>query len=674
MATKYVKLPDGRTVAVKVPDDIESRIQQSMGESAAKDFGVPSRLEEGLAIADRTLRGGMLGLPGLAGDVVMWAAKNAPPMPGLSGAAADLLKIPQGSDSYESPSNALQTITGGPLREPSTEAGKHAGDIGAATIGGLAGSPALSLLRRGMIGFGSGVGGEVGEQLTDGSVAGTLGGAVIGGGLPAIISANKQNAEGMLRTSMEAMSESDWRRAKVTEAMLDSQNIPHLKSQLLGPSSSVDDIVFQASANPSARPTILDAIRNSIPRAEGAVRRWTAGNLPPNIAERRGMFADIQEMASNKGDSLVDNANAAYARNLPGTPFSYTSQNISSLGNDLVKLAVEKYGQTSEAGKALLRFVREKLPHEGKNAAPAVREEVRPGIYKHTPAQEASPVPGMEADHLNNLLKDLNTLTPEAGWGGLPAEEIKSAIRAYSPEFAAARGAKTDAMRRVVEPFRQGLAGDIARMGGGPQQGRYTATRNIIQMVFPKDKAQPQAISKLADDVGTDAVGWLLSDHIESALQNTASMAKGNAQAPADFVQAIAGNRAQTENLNAALRKISEANGVNPFQVRNGLYSLLNAMKTFKDVKVAPGISGSNIQFEAGKNTASALAQPAGRAQRFFWERASDKTWKQIAQIVTSPDGLKKLEAIAKAPQGTVKESLINSILTETMLADENQE
>lgn len=656
MAKKFVRMPDGSVKSVEVPDDLAASIPSSttltQGElDSTARMGKPSLASEAGRVADMTVRGGLLGLPGLIGDFMLEGGRKYV-MPAFTGHVA-----PEESP-FEKPSDMLFKMTGGDLNVPETRGGRFVGNVGAATVGGMAGGGPLSLPRRAALGAGSGVGGEAGVALADdeNNLAARLIGGFAGGALTGLPSIVRPNAEGLIRNSARGVTDADWRRAEEAQAVLNRNGISHLNSQLLGPNSSVDDLVNQASMDPTVRPQLLTATRNVVPETERAVRTWSDENLPINVSERRGMFADVQNIANQERTNLTNAANNAYTDAMPDLAAVYQPDYIKNLKTELMGLAKsDKYGPKSAGGAAILRFLNEKLPST--EAAPRVPFR-RPGPQ---PTQK-----GMPIAHLNNLLKDLNTLSLEEGWKGLPVNDLKVILRKYTPEFDAAREARSKYIDEFRTPFDQGLAGQIRRVGGGPDSERYTAVQDTVKMVFPPNKPQPEAITRLAQDIGAEPVGWLLRDHLEQSLQAAGKSATNKVQAPANFVHAVAGNSAQRANLEAALFQIAKEHKVNPFAVRNGFYQLLNALNTFRDAKISPSISGSTTSFQAGTSPLGAAVAPQSRLARFFWERASTKTYQQIADLVTSKDGLAKLEAIARSPTPQARQALIGTILTQS--------
>lgn len=632
MSTFDLELPDGRVLRGIPEGTTKAEIQAKLGSAAPKESPSVNPLVEGAKVLGSALYGGVTSIPRMVKEGGDWLEERFP-TPSWS-------KIPiPGADAIGEADTAIR----GAL-QPETAGGKVASRIGEAAVGAVAGPGGFAApWRSAAIGLGAGGGAELAAGLTDDNPLARLGGGLVGGGLTAGFQALKPSANTMVKNATRGMSAEDWQRAKALEATLQQQGLPHLKSQLLGPNSSVADLVQQASGNPQVRPTLLKATSDVVPKTEEALNVWMHGNLPVAATERRGLLQDVQNTAKQADIEAVKKANAAYTASMPPSGV-YPEAYIASLKKDLKDLASSnRYGPTTAGGKAIARFADEHLT---------------------LPPGEAMP-----QAHLNNLIKDLNTLSMQEGWKGLPVGDLKKVLKSYTPEFDPARAAKTAVMEGDVNPMRQGLAGQITRMGGGPDAGRYTAG-DIAKLVFPIDKAQPAAIAKLASDIGPDQVGMLLREHLTSAWQTTSKGLAGREGAPADFVAAIAGNSSMKSNLNAGLDAAAKDLKLNPTAVKKGFYELTNALGTYRDLKLSSGISGASTAFEAGKSAAGMLIAPQSRLGRYLWERASAKTYQNIADMVTSPDGLAKLEQIARTPDPKLKAALVRGVIAAAAAGD----
>jgi hypothetical protein len=280
------------------------------------------------------------------------------------------------------------------------------------------------------------------------------------------------------------------------------------------------------------------------------------------------------------------------------------------------------------------------------------------------------------AHEINNLIKgdNLRALKQE-GWQGLPDKEIKSIVQKYTPEFDAARAAKSEAMSSTVDPTKKSVVGQIAEMGGGQRPDKVTAKDTAIDLIFNKGR-KVSDINKLSETIGGDNVGVLLREHLAKTMQRVwpSELARPETTvgAPAKLVDALAGQSWQRENINAALKSAAEAQGLSPNEVRRGFYQLMQTFETYKDLRLAPGVSAGQTQQQAGKNVIGAAAEPFGTTRRFFGQQATSKTYNKIAEIVMSPNGLEQLQAIAKEPKPERVRAVALSIMDQVSQAERN--
>lgn len=521
-------------------------------------------------------------------------------------------------------------------------------------------------VRNAVIGTSSGLGAEGAASMFGDNAVSRIAGALLGGFTPAVAGRFAPNSQQLLKQATSHIPEQDWRRAKALEQTLSAGDIPHLKSQILGDKSTLADLVAVASTHPSVRPKLMAATENASEQSRKAFELWKNSNLPVAVDETKSVLSDVQSTATGKIASLKGQANAAYTKALPVgvSAATYTPAEVRKLVETLRVVAADpsKFGPLSSGG----RFIGSLADDiEGSLQASKIL------------GPNGKPLEvGVKKGYINNLLKDLNTRAEKEGYKGLSMDEVKVAIKGATPEFEAARAAKTTVMQTTVNPAQQGLMGQLAQMGGGVRPDRFTAKEGAINLVFPKDIRQPEAIVKLGKDLGGDGVGELLREHLGRSMERAVKLSTeaGKSQQPFDFVREIAGTNAQRQNLEAALKVTSESLGANPAAVRNGFYKLMRAFESTKDLKLPASVDRAVLQQQAGLNAPGLLVAPQSRLGRVLWERATEKTFNQIADIVMSPDGLKKLEEIAKSTKPAVAEAYARSVLSSAYQANPGQQ
>lgn len=506
-----------------------------------------------------------------------------------------------------------------------------------------------------LIGATSGLGSEIAAQTLGDNAITRIVGAIAGGGLPTLAVSLKPNADKLLRQAVSQVPAQDWRRAAALEQTLNANNIPHLKSQLLGDKSTLADLVAVASTHPSIRPGITAAVEKVPEQSRKAFEVWKAGNMPVAVDETKSVLSDIQKTAAGRIGDLKAQANEVFTAAVPqgASAAVMPADRIASGVKTLRTMAADPnyFGRLSDGGQ-FLNGIASRLEAAAKGETPLTVGEV------------------------NNLLKTLNTVAEKEGYKGVAVQTAKGVLKDMTPEFTAARNAKSAFMAGTVNPVEQGLTGQLAQMGGGVRPDRFTAKTTALGMVFPKDVRQPDAIRELGKQIGGEGVGELLREHLSRSMESAVKLTgeAGRMQQPFDFVKAVAGTNAQRQNLEAALQVTAESMGANPAAVRNGFYKLMRAFETTKDLKVPATVDRAVLQQQAGLNAPGLLVAPQSRLGRVLWERATEKTFKQIADTVMSPDGLKRLQEIAKAPGYSAAGAYARAILASSLEADTGQE
>ena len=660
--------------APEVPGGVAGAADQlafaAQGQAAAKGVSLP---QEALAVADTTLRGGALFAPKAVMDITEAKRQQGKALPKDASVPQLLNTLPPpqmmplqlGWNMLpESVRKAMQE--GFTPTKPQTELGQQIGNVGASTLASMIVPGAGSLGTKAAIGASSGVGAEVGAKLGGDDALSRIIGALAGGAVPTAISKVTPNATKLIREATSEVPDTAFRRAESIKRTLDENNIPALSSQLLGPRSSLDDVVADAAANPKVRPRVLARVERIPERAEQALTNWKAQALPVNATTTRETLGDVQEVAARKIAGLEQGgANAAYTAALPaGTSAStYTPKQVKALAEQFRTLSRDPnyYGPATGGG----RFLNTIASRIEKSLEKSKLVDAR-----GNPIETAVP-----KGYVNNLLKDLNTVAEKTGYKGKGLADAKALLKGGTPEFDPARAAKAAFMETKVNPVKKGLAGELAEMGGGVRPDKFTAKATAIDRVFPKNVAQPPEIRQLIKDIGVDDVAALYREQMARTMHATfkSASAPAGTNQPAKFVDEMLGTRAQRQNTAALLEVMSKQAGADPRFVKHGFYKLMRALQTTRDIKIPNSVDRVALQQKAGENLPGYVVALMSRVSRSLWNRMSEKTYGKIADIVLAPDGLKQIEKIAKSPSPAYATAYAVSVL-EQALAEEEAE
>lgn len=673
-----VEFPDGMT---------DDQIVQAIKANTPK-MTVPKVAAEAGRVADQTLRGGATALPGMMGEAGMAVARNIekPGMDPLMGTPAGaILRImslfggnPAKDTKFGDVTKTIQTAGGllPSVSKPETELGKAAGNVGETAVSTILGGGTGTVGQKAAVGFGAGGGGELAARIFGDNALTRLAGSFLGGGGVAATQSMVPNAEKLVRQATEHVTDKDFSRAGQIEQLLQAQGIPHAKSQLLGPRSTLDDVVATASANPSVRPALVTATEAAPSKAQEALNVWTNRNLPPpGPGSRQEVLSDVQEAANNVLRSIREKSNQAFTKTMPPRGIDYDQGRVKTLYNSLNQLADDtRFGGTSDAGKAISKFA-ERLV-EGREwdlsrVHPVVLRKAQQAAKDAGVPLDPSTVPGARqittfvtsAHKINNLNKEAKLMSTTEDFKGLPIEDIRRIMNLATPEFNRARAAKSAIMKNEFEPASQGLTGQLSQIGGGVKSDKTTVNDRALSIIFSADQPQAQAIRDLGKNLGGQQVGELLREHIHKSMQR---VLKGEDKSPRSFVQSMYESPAQKENIDAALEVIARQNRMNPQAVQHGFARLMEALDSFKDLKIAQGVSPATTAAQAGQNVVSQVATPLTGTRRFFEQKVTKDSYRKIAELVTAPDGLKRIQAIARAPDQESVRQLLIGMMTST--------
>jgi tetrahydromethanopterin S-methyltransferase subunit F len=156
---------------------------------------------------------------------------------------------------------------------------------------------------------------------------------------------------------------------------------------------------------------------------------------------------------------------------------------------------------------------------------------------------------------------------------------------------------------------------------------------------------------------------------------------QGGREAPTslnDFLSNVYGvsGSNKRQNFGATMEGVALSQGKDPAAVRTGAEKLLDALQVVsRDRELASGVDTSAVKqaaqgtavAEGAKMVGLAIGKPFGRAlDRVMFQR----TYKQIADALTSPNGVAELEALAKYdPSGEKAKSIVLNILRASGMA-----
>lgn len=102
----------------------------------------------------------------------------------------------------------------------------------------------------------------------------------------------------------------------------------------------------------------------------------------------------------------------------------------------------------------------------------------------------------------------------------------------------------------------------------------------------------------------------------------------------------------------------------------------MDNLETLRDLKIAGKVGPVSIQQKAGEGLRAYAIATASRLGRSLWEKKTKETYEQIFNLLTTRDGLQKLQAIAKSPEPQAAQVFLRSVLSsnaDDMMAEEEK-
>jgi hypothetical protein len=463
-----------------------------------------------------------------------------------------------------------------------------------------------------------------GDASQGGNVLARIAGSLVGGAAPTWFAGKIPNADLLLNQTMKGMTEDDWAKASALKSNLDNLGVgSHLNTQLLGPRSAADDVVSMASGQAATRPPILGKVAGASDEVSNTVDNWIAQNLFPTLRSSREFRQDLKHRAHRVIQRGEAEANRAYSDGMPPSvaKANYAPDRVQRMHTELLDV-VNEFGPTSPAGKSVLKLMRENL------------------------IDDVTGMPVANRNHLNEIYKSLNALMKDnpVEYGKLPLAKVRAILGNYTGDFKGAREAKERVMRDTVNPMKTGLVGEIATTGGPVKLDKYTSRAEVLGKIFSKQR-QVEEINALADHLGDSYFTPMVAEYLRKTADEVLTR-NVPAQGVAKLGDTLLKTRPLADNLEAAVRASARLSGTDSTAVWSSFRKMVEALDTFRDAKVAPGLNPADITQLAGFSPTAAWFAPHSRIGRILWDRAARDAFAKITDLATSPDGLKKLEKL----------------------------
>lgn len=681
---RTVTLPDG-TVVDGVPDNVtDQEVQRRMGvvDSAQTLGGGLAGIGRGNSVVDSAKQLGLGAVDATAGPIAASlggnSVYNAIPAMGMFDrilrTTGKVLGTNQGGfkeagqDLGELNTRIQQQNT------PTTEAGRWSRAIGKElpyTALGF-GGPFAKLLQSVSAGVGAEAGGRAFGPL------GEMLGSFLGGTLPAAAQKSlPRNATRQMREAVQGLGPVDFMKAREKSRLLTDEGISHTSAQLFD-TPTLPSLFTETAQHPRVAPKVFQKFRNVPQEVSGALTAKMDFELG-NPGTTRDNLRTVQEATANalRDEMAAANANygAAKSRALTGAAPA-NQDDVLAIADELANRS--KKFAVGTPKRALYEKVRRTLYGEDIPITPQTKldAEMRglPGNPTFWPDNLV-----VDKDVLSNLNADLNAMISESGLKRTDPDviQMRTMIADLVPEMKSVNAAHRQALGEDVSEVARSLTGRVAQRGRGPQEMRETATEGILNEIFPATRNQAEEIVGMGQDLSKyasyadsqglgreaaqarEAMAAALRERMNISLNKAGADVGGfpNANIGGDFVRDVYATPAQKANIQAAVQQSVLAQGRTAADAQRavkGFDNLMEALNTFNRVSLVEGVSPHEFHRAAGNSTLAKVSAPFASLRELGQRLARGSTAEEISAVLSSPQGIDQLEALARlGPEAT---------------------
>lgn len=273
---------------------------------------------------------------------------------------------------------------------------------------------------------------------------------------------------------------------------------------------------------------------------------------------------------------------------------------------------------------------------------------------------------------IDGKLESVQTTNSEKRIWGDANDKIKTTADAASPDYKIARALVAENHKNVVTPMQRSPIGDLAYAKPAPGDTLMREQSNILMPQTPKvlnEQTIQQTVATLQKQ-NPAAVPDFLRQNLQSIFDETSQKIQSGANqwGGAKYAAVVSGNAQQAKNLQALIESLP-----NGKQAYSGFRRMLDVMeaqgkreppgsRTEFNKQISEGLSGGGI----GSTTAAVLSPGYwGTVVKDWYDKFRyGSNSKQMATLLTDPESVTKLRALANlAPNDTKATQLVSSLL-----------
>ena len=549
--------------------------------------------------------------------------------------------------------------------QPKTTSEKYvnAGMQGAAgMVGpGLIANPVKALITGGV----AGLSGEAAGQVTAGTKLepyARVVGALVGGGLTGVGLTRVKNAQDVTQKAFHSWTAEDYNRAAKEMETAGKSAVP-IKlnvAQAVGRPTDVDNLVEALVTREQGRP-LIDQLRAQPQQAYNLADKLKT-DLPGSVQEPITL-SNAAQKAATETYQAAKNYRTAKVRPLYEAAGTVPESFLQKVHGELGK-AIEVAPDTAKG--ELLADLQQIFTNALKRGKGENSPILQASGQAFGGAEKAIPMTELN-DSMRSLttsMKSLNASTKagdKEAVGNLLAsvKDIRNAMGEVSPQFKAGNKLYEEISRTFVDDLRKGVTGRVAGVTGA------LADKEAVNRLLPILEKGRNPNAKTSDILryATETKAYpeqfrdAVKTHFSNAVESIEKAAKG--QPVENFAEQLKkklfATPSQRQGLADALDGIAWQTGDTSGKLKAGFMAGLRLLEAASKRPMNLGISPNDFENLAGASKLASglqlLSLNAGnQAGKGFHGYVTGKTYKELAENLTTEEGLRRIEKMAKVP------------------------
>jgi len=261
------------------------------------------------------------------------------------------------------------------------------------------------------------------------------------------------------------------------------------------------------------------------------------------------------------------------------------------------------------------------------------------------------------------------------------SRQLDDFLASKSPSYTQGRNIYANAQTNTIQPRKEGMLGQLANTGG-TTESTMAQQRNILMPSAPlaTSPSDIKSVIKLLRREDPNVVKDWTRQNLQSIFDETTQNLQSGANqfGGAKFASTIAGNQAQKANLKTLISESSSPQAYKGFET---MLDVFEAQGKRLPAGSATAFNQEALQELKGGGLVKAALTPfkPSNIVAGFEDFRMRLNSQKLAELLTDPDGIKKLEALSKTKPNTAKREVLTNSIAGGMISakptiEENQQ